>query len=50
GPEGGWSQEEAQIAEQGGSRLITCGQHILRSETAAIAAISILQSRLGTLG
>lgn len=50
GPEGGWSQEEAQIAEQAGSRLITCGQQILRSETAAIAAISILQSRLGTLG
>jgi len=50
GPEGGWSQEEAQIAEQAGSRLITCGQHILRSETAAIATISILQSRLGTLG
>ena len=50
GPEGGWSQEEAQIAEQAGSRLITCGQHILRSETAAIATISILQSRLGELG
>jgi 16S rRNA (uracil1498-N3)-methyltransferase len=49
GPEGGWSQEEAQISEQAGSRLITCGQHILRSETAAIAAISILQSRLGAL-
>lgn len=49
GPEGGWSQEEAQISGQAGSRLITCGQHILRSETAAIAAISILQSRLGAL-
>ena len=50
GPEGGWSQEEAQIAEQAGIVSITLGQHILRSETAAIAAISILQSRLGTLG
>ena len=49
GPEGGWSQEEAQIAEQAGIQPITLGEHILRAETAAIAAISILQSRLGTL-
>lgn len=49
GPEGGWSQEEARIAEQAGIQPITLGQHILRSETAAIAAISILQSRLGEL-
>jgi 16S rRNA (uracil1498-N3)-methyltransferase len=49
GPEGGWSQEEAQIDEQAGIQPITLGEHILRAETAAIAAISILQSRLGTL-
>jgi len=49
GPEGGWSQEEAQIAEQAGIQPITLGEHILRAETAAIATISILQSRLGTL-
>ncbi len=49
GPEGGWSQEEAQIAEQAGIQPITLGQHILRAETAAIAANSILQSRLGEL-
>ena len=50
GPEGGWSKEEMGIAEQAGVVPITLGQHILRSETAAIATISILQSRLGTLG
>jgi 16S rRNA (uracil1498-N3)-methyltransferase len=50
GPEGGWSQEELQIAGQAGVTPISLGQHILRSETAAIAAISILQSRLGRLG
>ncbi|MDI3462210.1 MAG: 16S rRNA (uracil(1498)-N(3))-methyltransferase [Nitrospira sp.] len=50
GPEGGWSKEEGQIAEQAGVAFITLGQQILRSETAAIAAISILQSRLGKLG
>ncbi|MDC8450704.1 MAG: 16S rRNA (uracil(1498)-N(3))-methyltransferase [Nitrospira sp.] len=50
GPEGGWSQEEVQIAEQAEVVPITLGQQILRAETAAIAAISILQSRLGMLG
>ena len=50
GPEGGWSQEEVQIAEQAKIQSITLGQHILRAETAAIATISILQSRLGGLG
>lgn len=50
GPEGGWSKEEVQIAEQAGVQPITLGQHILRAETAAIASISILQSRLGKLG
>lgn len=46
GPEGGWSQEEVQIAEQAKVVLITLGQQILRAETAAIATISIIQSRL----
>ena len=50
GPEGGWSKEEVEIAEQAESTLITLGHHILRAETAAVAAISILQSRLGNLG
>jgi len=49
GPEGGWSKEEMGIADQARVEPITCGQKILRAETAAIAAISILQSRLGTL-
>ncbi len=50
GPEGGWSKEEMQTAEQAGVVPITLGQHILRSETAAIATISVLQSRFGKLG
>lgn len=50
GPEGGWSKEEMEIAEQRGVESITLGQQILRAETAAIATISILQSRLGKLG
>ena len=50
GPEGGWSKDEVLLAEQAGIEQITLGQHILRAETAAIATISILQSRLGKLG
>ncbi|MDH5740287.1 MAG: 16S rRNA (uracil(1498)-N(3))-methyltransferase [Nitrospira sp.] len=50
GPEGGWSKDEVQIADQAGIHPITLGPHILRAETAAIATISILQSRLGNLG
>jgi 16S rRNA (uracil1498-N3)-methyltransferase len=50
GPEGGWTKEETLIAEQAGCQSITLGSSILRAETAALAAISILQSRLGNLG
>jgi 16S rRNA (uracil1498-N3)-methyltransferase len=51
GPEGGWSHEEMGIAkQQRGVEPITLGEQILRAETAAIATISILQSRLGRLG
>ncbi len=50
GPEGGWSKDEMQMAEQAGIEQVTLGPHILRAETAAIATISILQSRLGQLG
>jgi len=50
GPEGGWSQEEVDLAEKAGCHPITLGRQILRAETAALATISILQSRLGKLG
>jgi 16S rRNA (uracil1498-N3)-methyltransferase len=50
GPEGGWEGEEVQHALERGFTPVTLGSRILRAETAAIAAISILQSRLGELG
>ena len=50
GPEGGWSKEEMGLVEQAGIQPITLGPHILRAETAAIAVVSIVQSRLGSLG
>ena len=49
GPEGGWSpRDRMQLAEAGfeGLRL---GPRVLRTETAGIAAIAVLQSRFGDL-
>ncbi len=50
GPEGGWDRKELQLAREQGYCDVSLGTRILRAETAAIAAISILQSRLGELG
>ena len=50
GPEGGWDGEELGQVLQDGYTAITLGPRILRAETAAIATISVLQSRLGSLG
>jgi 16S rRNA (uracil1498-N3)-methyltransferase len=50
GPEGGWTQEEQELAQQQEFTLLTLGPRILRTETATVAGLSILQSRLGQLG
>jgi 16S rRNA (uracil1498-N3)-methyltransferase len=50
GPEGGWTSEELGQALEQGFLPVTLGERILRSETAALAVLSILQSRLGELG
>lgn len=50
GPEGGWAQDELHLAQQQGYTAVTLGTRILRAETAAMAAISIVQARLGELG
>ena len=50
GPEGGWTPEETALAERGGFTSVTLGSRILRAETAALASVSVLQSRLGELG
>lgn len=42
GPEGGFTVEEIELAERHGFKPFTLGQNILRAETAAIAACSIL--------
>ena len=46
GPEGGWTLDEQRLAQEQGFLPLTLGPRILRAETAAIAALSILQSRL----
>ncbi len=50
GPEGGWRDEELAQARAHGFLAVTLGTRILRAETAALAAVSILQNRLGELG
>jgi len=49
GPEGGFSSDEVEDAVTAGYKSVTLGRQILRSETAAITAISILQYKLGNL-
>ncbi len=50
GPEGGWAEEELSLALTQGCQAVTLGAHILRADTAAVTALSIVQSRLGRLG
>lgn len=50
GPEGGFSPEEEQTALEKGFLPVGMGPRILRAETAAIVAVSIVQYRFGDLG
>jgi 16S rRNA (uracil1498-N3)-methyltransferase len=50
GPEGGWRAEELAAARAHHFIPVTLGTLILRAETAALAATSVIQSRLGELG
>ncbi len=50
GPEGGFDPEEIRSAEERGFIPVTLGQRILRTETAAILLVGILQYELGDLG
>lgn len=48
GPEGGFSEDEIKKAGEKGAFLITLGNLVLRSDTAAIATLSILNHELGS--
>ena len=47
GPEGGFSKKEIQSAREFGFTGISLGPRILRTETASLAAISIIQAKWG---
>ena len=49
GPEGGFSQSEYEDAEIAGFTAVSLGQRVLRTETAAVAALAIMQSLWGDL-
>lgn len=49
GPEGGWSPAETELALAGGFLAARLGPRILRSETAGVAALAVLQERWGDL-
>ena len=49
GPEGGFSSQEADLAQSNGFEPIQIGRRILRAETAAVAALSLVQFLWGDL-
>lgn len=49
GPEGGLSDKEVEQLQQVGAEPIKMGPRILRTETAALVALSLLQSQFGDL-
>lgn len=49
GPEGGWSENEAKLAVAAGYDPLRLGPRILRTETAGLVALSLLQSLLGDI-
>ncbi|MCW4152027.1 16S rRNA (uracil(1498)-N(3))-methyltransferase [Halomonas sp. 18H] len=49
GPEGGLSETEIDAATQAGFHALTLGPRILRTETAPVVALTLLQDRFGDL-
>src|SRR5205823_8051792 len=50
GPEGGFSRDETVAARDAGFLLVDMGPRILRTETAALVALALVQARWGDLG
>ncbi len=50
GPEGGLTEQEIRIAKLGGFSALKLGPRVLRTETAAAAAVTALQTLYGDLG
>ncbi len=49
GPEGGWTEREREEAERYGAQSVSLGSRILRTETAALVAATILSWEAGEL-
>ncbi len=49
GPEGGFSEEEIELAESFGAVVFGMGPRVLRAETAAAAAVTLVQYEFGSL-
>jgi len=50
GPEGGLSEQEVQLAKQADFQAVQFGPRILRTETATVAALAVIQTMWGDLG
>jgi 16S rRNA (uracil1498-N3)-methyltransferase len=50
GPEGGFTKEEVALAKEKGMLVTFLGKRILRAETAAISAVTLVQFLLGDIG
>ncbi|MEX0885695.1 MAG: RsmE family RNA methyltransferase [Phycisphaeraceae bacterium] len=46
GPEGGWTREEEEAVRTAGYQPVSLGAHVMRIETAAVAAAAIVGSRM----
>jgi len=49
GPEGGFTKEEVNFAEEKGLTVISLGKRILKAETAAISAVTLVQYLFGDM-
>jgi 16S rRNA (uracil1498-N3)-methyltransferase len=50
GPEGGWHPDEAEAAANAGLALFNLGPRVLRAETAALAAVTLIQFQIADFG
>jgi 16S rRNA (uracil1498-N3)-methyltransferase len=50
GPEGGFTKEEVNFAEERGLTVLSLGKRILKAETAAISAVTLVQYLFGDMG
>jgi 16S rRNA (uracil1498-N3)-methyltransferase len=50
GSEGGFSEDEVNLAEQAGLQPVSLGPRILRMETAVLAACAVFMAAAGELG